>query len=547
MTAFVPTASDIGPGTIFTSVAAGDSVTFLQPYSFINTTGTAVNINHANNTLINMTTLMSGASNGVFVNTVADCDIINTATGTIAALTGALGFSAIHLSGDRNSLLNAGDVYSVNGIGVYQLGIGSVIDNSGRIQGGIRGVAAYGTDYSILNSGTIESGTGTESTAVALAGFGSDKSLINTGVIQSLSAIGGTAVRVGAAGQTTIDNSGSILSVGGIAIEAVTATGSLHLTNSGTISSATSFTFSVFATAQSDIILNTGSIDGSVDLGGGNDLFDGIGGFVGGTVYGGAGNDTFRVSDALAAIFEFALEGTLDRIESTVSFSLATTGEVENLTLLGTATDGIGNGLANLIQGNLQGNILRGRDGNDTLNGGDADDSLNGDTANDLVRGESGDDSLRGGVAGDTLYGGDDDDLLRGDAGIDGLYGENGEDVLHGGANRDWMYGGADADTFLFRFVADSAAGAAIRDIITGFETGLDLIDLRQIDANSLLTTNQAFTWIGTAAFSNIAGQLRLITGANSVLQGDVNGDGVADFELQFNTLATVSVNDILL
>ena len=76
MTAFVPTASDIGPGTIYTSVAAGDSVTFLQPYSFINTTGTAVNINHANNTLINMTTLMSGATYGVVVNGVADCDII---------------------------------------------------------------------------------------------------------------------------------------------------------------------------------------------------------------------------------------------------------------------------------------------------------------------------------------------------------------------------------------------------------------------------------------------------------------------------------------
>ena len=99
-----------------------------------------------------------------------------------------------------------------------------------------------------------------------------------------------------------------------------------------------------------------------------------------------------------------------------------------------------------------------------------------------------------------------------------------------------------------FRRVSrDSGAGPTLRDLVQGFDAGLDLIDLTQIDANANVNANQAFTWIGTAAFSNLAGQLRLITGANSVLQGDVTGDGVADFEVQFNAIATVSVNDILL
>ena len=67
------------------------------------------------------------------------------------------------------------------------------------------------------------------------------------------------------------------------------------------------------------------------------------------------------------------------------------------------------------------------------------------------------------------------------------------------------------------------------------------------MDANIGTSGNQAFAWIGTAAFGSVAGQLRLVPGANSVLQGDVNGDGVADFEVLLYAIATVSVNDILL
>ena len=99
----------------------------------------------------------------------------------------------------------------------------------------------------------------------------------------------------------------------------------------------------------------------------------------------------------------------------------------------------------------------------------------------------------------------------------------------------------------MFRAVADSGAGAGVRDIISGFETGLDLIDLTRIDASNLLNGNQAFSFIGTGAFTSVAGQLRAVHGANSLLQADVNGDGVADFEVQLNGIGAVSVNDILL
>ena len=387
------------------------------------------------------------------------------------------------------------------------------------------------------------------SAAVSLGGSGSGKSLVNTGVIQSLSATGGFAVYVGAAGLTTIDNAGSILSVGGPAIEASGATGSLHLTNSGTISSSTAVIYSVAATAQSDIILNTGSIDGSVGLGAGNDLFDGIGGFVGGTVYGGAGDDTYRVSDTLVSIFEFALEGTLDRVESTVSFSLLPTGAVENLTLLGNAVVGTGNALANTIIGSQGDNRLFGMAGNDVIYGGTGagDDRLAGGAGNDSLFGSDGNDFLIGNSGDDRLNGQDDDDVLIGGLGNDVLIGGNGEDRLIGGAGRELLFGGADADSFVFRHVSDSGATPTTRDAIQDYARGVDVIDLSGVDANINLTGNQAFAFIGTAAFGSIAGQLRAIPGANSVLQGDTDGDGLADFTLVLTGALTVAVNDLVL
>ena len=173
-------------------------------------------------------------------------------------------------------------------------------------------------------------------------------------------------------------------------------------------------------------------------------------------------------------------------------------------------------------------------------------DQLRDDAGNDWLYDGDEDDTLRGGLGNDAIYGGDGNDKLGGDAGNDVLVGAGGEDLIHGAAGRDVLNGGADADVFLYRFVADSGPGAALRDAIHGFEGGLDQIDLRQIDANSILTGNQAFSFIGAAAFTGVAGQLRLVSGANSFLLGDENGNGVADFEIALIAFAP-SVNDILL
>ena len=62
--------------------------------------------------------------------------------------------------------------------------------------------------------------------------------------------------------------------------------------------------------------------------------------------------------------------------------------------------------------------------------------------------------------------------------------------------------GGAGADEFRFSEIGGN-------DKITDFASGADRIRLTEIDANSGVAGNQAFTFIGNAAFSDAAGQLR--------------------------------------
>ena len=68
-------------------------------------------------------------------------------------------------------------------------------------------------------------------------------------------------------------------------------------------------------------------------------------------------------------------------MQSGVSYTL--TANVENLTLTGSALNGTGNGLNNLIVGNGSANSLSGGAGNDTLDGGAGADTLIGGAGSD--------------------------------------------------------------------------------------------------------------------------------------------------------------------
>ncbi len=101
----------------------------------------------------------------------------------------------------------------------------------------------------------------------------------------------------------------------------------------------------------------------------GNDTLNG--GLGADTLIGGAGNDTYVIDNVGDVIDETAGSGT-DLVQSAASFDLSTVlGDVENLTLTGTAAvNGTGNGLANTITGNSGANIIEGKGGADILDGG---------------------------------------------------------------------------------------------------------------------------------------------------------------------------------
>jgi Ca2+-binding RTX toxin-like protein len=111
-----------------------------------------------------------------------------------------------------------------------------------------------------------------------------------------------------------------------------------------------------------------------------------------------------------------------------------------------------------------------------------------------------------------------------------------------GGQGKDILTGGLGADTFDFNSVKQSAVGIG-RDVVNFSPTEGDRIDLSGIDADKDGTAgDQAFTWSGSDTFSNVDGQLRF---ADGLLQGDINGDGKADFEILIRGMLTAS--DIIL
>ena len=129
----------------------------------------------------------------------------------------------------------------------------------------------------------------------------------------------------------------------------------------------------------------------------------------------------------------------------------------------------------------------------------------------------------------------------------DTLLGGAGNDLLMGGSGRDCLWGGSGAD--LFRFADGDFAGGtlALADVISDFNAADgDRIDLSAIDALPGIGDN-AFRFIGSAAFSGAGGELRTaIEDGYLLLQGDTTPDGNADFAIRLDGLTTISVGAII-
>ena len=210
---------------------------------------------------------------------------------------------------------------------------------------------------------------------------------------------------------------------------------------------------------------------------------------------GGNQDDTYYVDNRGDQVLEHRSDarGGIDLVCSSIDFTLGT--NVENLLLTGNDTlrgTGSATSRANIIDGNDASNFLDGRGGADTLSG-------------------------HGGN--DTLIGGDD------------------RDHLDGGRGADILVGGKGADTFIFTTVSSSAPGAADRlragDGASAFEgagrSGGDRIDLRDIDANTHASGDQAFIFL----HGHGTGHLWLETaGKNTIVAANIDRDPAPEFLL---------------
>lgn len=174
--------------------------------------------------------------------------------------------------------------------------------------------------------------------------------------------------------------------------------------------------------------------------------------------------------------------------------------------------------------------------------------------------GGRGADKISGNDAANMLFGGEGDDTLAGNGGSDALNGGAGNDVLQGGADgdnliggagMDTLTGGAGGDTFVFTSVSDFGGSTRTTcDVITDFSRVQgDVIKLRQVDAN---TTNGSgddpFVFIGTQPFHKIAGEMHYAyVGNTTLVSGDVDGNGVADFALVLNGKIALAASDFVL
>lgn len=181
---------------------------------------------------------------------------------------------------------------------------------------------------------------------------------------------------------------------------------------------------------------------------------------------GGDGNDTYYVDNLGDVVLETVdsnypgspTAGTHDLIISKISWTLpdssVLTGQVEDLTLTGTAARGIGNDLNNHITGDAAANTLVGGAGGDYLDGGAGNDVIYADTSS---------------LGGNLDNGGD----------VNTLDGGAGRDIIHCGWGQDTVVIDPDATTnvdTIYNFT-NGQDSLLFNSALHGFDPLQDVID----------------------------------------------------------------------
>ncbi len=536
-----------------------------------------------------------------FVGGTGIANIVIGPTGTVVAA--ALDQAAIRWNATLSQVNNAGFIGGHSGL--VSVGGRIALTNTGSISVDAAAISVTGTnsspaDNSLVNLGSISSRSAGIATVLIQAL--STTTVLNSGTIASDVS---TLLRLDGGGRVQVMNSG-LLAGGSFA---VVVTGNTHDTigNSGTIDgssirmnggddlydgAAGRFTGDLLLGSGNDTALGGAlnerifSDDGN-DLahgGGGNDTIDG--GTGSDTLHGGEGNDRL-VAGSGPGIHNDMLDGgegddTLlgddgadmlvggtghDSLNGGIGNDTIDAGEGRDTVLGGIGADEIVAGAGDdIVEGGAGADLMDGGDGSADLLSYAASvatvtvslargEAFGGDAEGDVfqgfegVRGGNAADSITGNAEANVLRGAFGNDTILGDAGNDRITGDAGDDRLVGGAGQDLLWGGTGVDRFVFVLPTETGPTGTTRDWIMDFSQALDeRIDLAQIDANSGIGGNQDFTFIGAAAFSGTAGELRStrFTGV-TLVQGDVNGDAVADLSIMLRGAWTLGTSDFIL
>ncbi|MCU0920789.1 MAG: calcium-binding protein [Burkholderiaceae bacterium] len=314
----------------------------------------------------------------------------------------------------------------------------------------------------------------------------------------------------------------------------------------------------------------------------GNDTLDG--GTGADAMVGQEGDDTYYIDASGDQTIESYPTFGIDHAITSVNRTIST--NVENLTLVGAAVLGSGNGLANVLTGNELANTLNGVAGNDTLVGNAGNDTLNGGLGADRMEGGPGNDvyavdsasdvvvelagegtdrvsstvnwvlgsevenlTLAGTAAisgtgnglANTITGTTAANAIDGGAGDDTLSGFDGNDTLTGGAGNDRLSGGNGADRFRFVTTGDGT------DTITDFARGSDKIHI--VAANFGLVAGGTANLVVNGNPSSSAAAF-VYTSATGSLAFDADGSGpgaAVPLALLSNKPATLLPADIVL
>ncbi|MCB1503147.1 MAG: calcium-binding protein [Bauldia sp.] len=399
--------------------------------------------------------------------------LVNQITGSAGINTLQLFDSAIDLTGVTFSNWTPGqDVIFLNGTAGNDIIIGSNLSDQFSLQpGGVDSVSGgAGDDFFSVNfeafaaGATINGGAGTDEISTSGADF-SNGTVVGIERLTFFDLFIGTTVDITVS--STQVRAGAIALVdGGNFIDTLTVKGASVDLTGVTFTQWTTGTDKVVITGVNGVnnVLTGSNQRDTINGGNLNDTITGGAGID--VLKGGLGNDTYVLGAETGDTITDT--GGIDTVTSTISRSLASFASVDNLILLGSASNGTGNALGNNIRGNASTNVLRG---------------------------------------------------------------EGGADVLTGDLGTDRMNGGTGADIFNFLTLGDTSKRKKLMDVIEDFSAE-DTIDLSAIDAKKggkdnrfkFIGKKDFSDKKGELHYAKKKGDI--------IVSGDVNGDGKADFAI---------------